>query len=74
MATDEELRERWETDDGKERLAKVIEAAKKREDWAPLPEVVRGQSRCCSSANLPAAALFRSISPAQAAQPAYNTH
>jgi len=37
MATEKELKERWLTNDGKERLAEVIEAAKKKEeDWAPI--------------------------------------
>ena len=36
MATLEQLRDRWRTDDGKKRLAKVIEAAKKKEDWAHI--------------------------------------
>jgi len=36
MASWEQLRERWETDDGRRRLAKVIEAAKKKEDWAAI--------------------------------------
>ena len=35
-ATYEQLRERWKTADGKERLAKVIAAAKKQENWAPI--------------------------------------
>jgi len=37
-ATWEQLKARWQTDDGKERLAKVIEAAKKGEDWAAILE------------------------------------
>jgi|GEM_PF-382551 len=37
-ATKEQLKERWHTDDGKKRLAKVIEALQRGEDWAPILE------------------------------------
>jgi len=31
-----DLWERWQTDDGRHRLAKVAAAATKKEDWAPI--------------------------------------